>query len=177
MDEGESATEYSLGNWLDGGFICRDRECRRRTSFRGRSFAVVPREGMFWEDIANLPLMITPHQSIVGRDTFPTLHPRSWTPNCEILWDSISLGRGRDRRMGNISFVLGISWTWGGGVHDGGMPFVLVSFPVNSHCYGDDCLGRGCFVLLLCLLLLFLAVQRGFLDLSSLTRDEVGPWQ
>lgn len=25
------------------------------------------------------------------------------------------------------------------------MPFVLVSFPINSHCYGDDCLGRGVF--------------------------------
>ena len=34
----------------------------------------------------------------------------------------------------------------GRGVHDGGnMPFVLVSFPINSHCYGDDCLGRGVF--------------------------------
>ena len=23
------------------------------------------------------------------------------------------------------------------------MSFVLVSFPVNSHCYGDDCFGGG----------------------------------
>ena len=37
--------------------------------------------------------------------------------------------------------------------------------------------GGGCFVLLLCILLLFLAVQRGLQDLSSLTRDEIGPWQ
>lgn len=73
MDESEPATESSLGNWLD----LQRQGMQKESKFQGKVFAVVPREGMFWEDIANLPLVITPHQSIVGRDTFPTLHPRS----------------------------------------------------------------------------------------------------
>ena len=37
--------------------------------------------------------------------------------------------------MGDISFVLGISLTWGGGLWWG----------KHAFCYGDDCLGRGVF--------------------------------
>ena len=48
-----------------------------------------------------------------------------------------------------------------------------------NHSLGKENLSRFdlIFVLLLCILLLFLAVQRGLQDLSSLTRDEIGPWQ
>ena len=55
----------------------------------------------------------------------------------------------------------------------GNMSFFVVSFPVNSHCYGDVVLEGG-LVLPLGLLLLFLAVQHGLWDLSSLTRDGIG---
>ena len=50
---------------------------QKEKKFQGKVFAMVPGEGMFWEDTAHLPLVIAAHQSSVAGDTVPSPRPRA----------------------------------------------------------------------------------------------------
>lgn len=120
--KGEFEERCSLGNWLDGDFIRREREFKRRTSLGGKTLP--------W----------SPEEEYTGRQCETRLH---WSHGTRALgvgrlsWSTLDHLHIHDPEPTPESCLGEILW----GIIILGKPLLLFlsAFQLYLHCYGNDC--------------------------------------